>query len=137
MTTLISHNVDNSFAMSSPAHKVRKIVRDDQTGGTAYQNILKHSTGSRIIGIPKHLRLQMQQNRGKQKEQLARQKMEEEEDTFVKVINKGGSKEISYIPKDTRKKREEEQKEEDEDEEPYSRSKRQRRSIKGLGGKYR
>lgn len=63
--------------------------------------------------------------------------MEEEEDTFVKVINKGGSKEISYIPKDTRKKREEEQKEEDEDEEPYSRSKRQRRSIKGLGGKYR
>lgn len=80
MTTLINHNVDNSFAMSSPAHKVRKIVRDDQTGGTIYQNILKHSTGSRIIGIPKHVRLQMQQNRGKQKEQLARQKMEEEED---------------------------------------------------------
>lgn len=78
MTTLIKHNMDNNFA--SPAHKVRKIVRGDDKNYTAYQNILKHSTGSRIIGIPKHIRLQMQHIQVKQKEQLAKQKRMEEED---------------------------------------------------------
>ena len=64
--------------------------------------------------------------------------MEEETDTYVKIVNKGGSKEITYVPKDARKKREEEQRRPElDDDEPYSRSKRQRRSIKGLGGKYR
>lgn len=63
--------------------------------------------------------------------------IEEETDTYAKIVNKGNSKEITYVPKDARKKREEKQQTEREDDEPYSRSKRQRRSIKGLGGKYR
>jgi hypothetical protein len=58
--------------------------------------------------------------------------MVEEEEPYVKIVNKGGSKEITYIPKDSKiKKREEQAKVEDG--ESYSRSKRQRRSMKGIG----
>ncbi|CAJ1959210.1 unnamed protein product [Cylindrotheca closterium] len=59
-------------------------------------------------------------------------RMEEEEEKLVKVVNKGGAKEITYIPKDSKAKKREEKQEEESDEEPYSRSKRQRRSMKGL-----
>ena len=87
MTTFVNHNNDNN-TLSSPAYKVRKIVRGDQnysnsklsSTGTTYQSILKHSTGSRIIGIPKHIRLQMQRNKEEQKEKLAKKETEEEED---------------------------------------------------------
>jgi hypothetical protein len=57
--------------------------------------------------------------------------LEEEEEPHVKVVNKGGSKEMTYVPKDARKKPKEKQ--EESDEEAYSRSKRQRRSMKAIG----
>ena len=59
-------------------------------------------------------------------------RMEEEEEQLIKVVNKGGSKEITFVPKDSKIKKREEKQEEESDEEPYSRSKRQRRSMKGL-----
>ena len=58
--------------------------------------------------------------------------MEEEEDAFVKVTNKGGSKEVTYVPIAARKKREEEKKRQEESQD-RSRSKRQRRGVKDLG----
>lgn len=60
--------------------------------------------------------------------------LEQDEEQRIKVVNKGGSKEITYIPKDSKNKKREEKVEEESDEEPYSRSniKRQRRSMKAL-----
>lgn len=60
--------------------------------------------------------------------------LEQEEEQRIKVVNKDGSKEITYIPKDSKNKKREEKVEEESDEEPYSRSntKRQRRSMKAL-----
>lgn len=57
--------------------------------------------------------------------------LEEVEEPFIKVVNKGGSKDITYVPMDARKKQLEKQEENDDG--PYSRSKRQRRSMKGVG----
>jgi hypothetical protein len=57
--------------------------------------------------------------------------LEEEEEPDVKVVNKGGSKELTYVPKDARKKQKEKQ--EESDEEGISRHKRQRRSMKAIG----
>lgn len=54
-------------------------------------------------------------------------KHKEEENPYVKVTGKGGSKEITYVPKDARKKREE------QGLENGSASKHQRRGIKELG----
>eukprot|EP00980_Cylindrotheca_fusiformis_P006240 scaffold1336_cov158-Cylindrotheca_fusiformis.AAC.2 len=58
--------------------------------------------------------------------------LEEVEQPLVKVVNKGGAKEITYVPKDARKKQLLEQKQEESDDEPYSRVKRQRRSMKEI-----
>lgn len=67
-------------------------------------------------------------------------RMEAEEEAVVKITkNQGGSKEISYIPLDVRKKRLEEQKqreaEEEENRHGHGRSKRQRRGVKEFGFK--
>ena len=53
--------------ISSPAYKMRKIVTTSSTNqstpattvASTYQRALRHSTGSRIVGIPKHLRKAM------------------------------------------------------------------------------
>ena len=86
MTTFVNNNSKNmDYALASPAYKVRKVVRannnnnnrnsndkepSSQTG--SYQNVLAYSTGSRIVGIPKHLRLKMQ--REKKEETLRQEK---------------------------------------------------------------
>ena len=55
--------------------------------------------------------------------------MKEEEEPYVKVTNKGGSKEITYIPKDSRSKK----RSNDNESEEQSRSRRNRRGVKELG----
>ena len=60
--------------ISSPAYKMRKIVTTSSTNqgipvnttASIYQRALKHSTGSRIVGIPKHLRNAMKLRRAEQ-----------------------------------------------------------------------
>lgn len=60
--------------ISSPAYKMRKIVTTSSTNqgtpvnttASTYQRALKHSTGSRIVGIPKHLRKAMKLRRTEQ-----------------------------------------------------------------------
>ena len=60
--------------ISSPAYKMRKIVTTSSTNqgtpvnttASTYQRALKHSTGSRIVGIPKHLRQAMKLRRAEQ-----------------------------------------------------------------------
>ena len=59
-------------------------------------------------------------------------RMEEQEEPRVNIVSNGGSKEMTYIPKDAKNKKKQEKVEEESDDEPYSRSKRQRRSMKGL-----
>jgi hypothetical protein len=62
---------------------------------------------------------------------LEKRMMESQEQaSVVKVVNKAGSKEITYVPLGARKKREEKK---EGDDEPASRSKRQRRGVKELG----
>jgi len=56
--------------------------------------------------------------------------IEEEEEPYVKVTNKGGSKEITYIPKDSRSKK---RPKSSDDSEEQSRSSRNRRGVKELG----
>jgi ribosome biogenesis protein ENP2 len=56
-----------------------------------------------------------------------------EEEPFVKVTKKGGSKEITYVPKDSRKKKGDKSNIVDEDAHQRGRSKRNRRGIKDLG----
>lgn len=58
--------------------------------------------------------------------------MKEEEGPVVKVTNKGGSKEITYIPKDSRSKKRSKSSEDNKSEEPV-RSTRNRRGVKDLG----
>lgn len=58
--------------------------------------------------------------------------MKEEEEPYVKVTNKGGSKEITYIPKDSRSKKRSKSGQDNESEEE-SRSRRNRRGVKELG----
>ena len=58
--------------------------------------------------------------------------MKEEEEPFVKVTNKGGSKEITYIPKGSRSKKRSKSTEDNESEENL-RSTRNRRGVKELG----
>jgi ribosome biogenesis protein ENP2 len=57
--------------------------------------------------------------------------VEEEDEPVMKVVNKGGTKEITYIPVDARKKREEKKKAEESNE--RGGSKRQRRGVGELG----
>jgi ribosome biogenesis protein ENP2 len=60
--------------------------------------------------------------------------MQEEEEPYVKVTQKGGSKEITYVPKDSRKKLEKNSKNTpDEGSHPRGQSNRNRRGIKDLG----
>jgi len=56
--------------------------------------------------------------------------IEEAEEPYVKVTNKGGSKEITYIPKDSRSKK---RPKSTEDNEEQPRSSRNRRGVKELG----
>ena len=58
-----------------------------------------------------------------------RVQIEEEEDPVVKIKNKGGSKELTYIPKDSKKKKNTQTKDDAAD------SKRSRRGVKDLGFK--
>lgn len=65
-------------------------------------------------------------------------KMRDDEEQIVKINIKGGSKEITYVPKGSRKKRQEQPGEGKEDEEVRAtggRSRRNRRGVKDLGFK--
>ena len=79
--------------ISSPAYKMRKIVTTSSTNqgtpvnttASTYQRALKHSTGSRIVGIPKHLRKAMklrriEQERIKSDEKSGAVKVTEDDD---------------------------------------------------------
>jgi hypothetical protein len=58
-------------------------------------------------------------------------RMKEEEEPFIKITNKGGSKEITYIPKDSRSKKRPKSTDDSESDE-HVRPARNRRGIKDL-----